>query len=206
MKNIYMIKNNINKKIYIGQTSKTIEERFKQHIIDSKKEKCLKRDLYIDINKYGVDKFDIYLLEICNDNISNEREIYYISIYDSFRNGYNNTYGGQGKHYIDYNKILTDYKKYENISKVSYLNGCNRDTIKNILKKNNITIKSSSCVLKNNMSKKVIQKDKNGNILNEFKSVTDASLYLGNINYIPNITRVCNGIRKTCKGYKWEYL
>lgn len=29
---IYIIKNNINDKVYIGQTTNTIEERFKNHI------------------------------------------------------------------------------------------------------------------------------------------------------------------------------
>ena len=206
MKKIYIIKNDINDKKYIGQTSKQLEERMKQHIIDSKKQKCMNRDLYKDMNKYGIDKFHIYLIETCDNNISDELEIYYIDKYDSFKNGYNNTYGGKGKHIIDYKKIVIDYKKYQNIRIVSNLNNCHRDTIKYILEKNGIKIKQSNIISKEKMSKKVVQKDKNGNILNEFSSVTNAALYLGNINYISNIARVCNGIRKTCKGYIWEYI
>ena len=60
MKKIYIIKNDINDKKYIGQTSKQLEERMKQHIIDSKKQKCMNIDLYKDMNKYGIDKFHIY--------------------------------------------------------------------------------------------------------------------------------------------------
>ena len=49
---IYKITNLINGKVYIGKTSeKTIEERFKIHIKDSKKEHCEKRPLYDAMNK-----------------------------------------------------------------------------------------------------------------------------------------------------------
>ena len=40
---IYKITNLINGKCYIGQTSRTIEERFKQHLKDSKKEERISR-------------------------------------------------------------------------------------------------------------------------------------------------------------------
>ena len=57
----------------------------------------------------------------------------------------------------------------------------------------------------NKQSKSVKQLDLDGNLVNVFDSVTEAALSLGNYNYIPNITRVCNGKRKSCKGYLWEY-
>lgn len=57
----------------------------------------------------------------------------------------------------------------------------------------------------NKQSRPVEQLDLNGNLLNTFNSVTEAALSLGNYNYIPNITRVCNGIRKSACGYLWKY-
>ena len=49
--------------------------------------------------KYGRENFKVELLE---DNLTkdqvDDREIYYISFYDSFRHGYNMTKGGQGIH------------------------------------------------------------------------------------------------------------
>ena len=51
---IYVIKNDINDKVYIGKTQKSIQERFKKHIQDSKRKCCEKRPLYNAINKYGI--------------------------------------------------------------------------------------------------------------------------------------------------------
>ena len=48
------------------------------------------------MKKYGVNKFYIETLEICNVDIIDEREIYYIDLYDSTdkSKGYNVSIGG----------------------------------------------------------------------------------------------------------------
>jgi hypothetical protein len=33
-------------------------------------------------------------IEECNNDLLNDRERYWINYYDSYKNGYNNTYGG----------------------------------------------------------------------------------------------------------------
>ena len=48
---IYKITNSINGKLYIGQTRKTIEERFQVHIKNAQKH--INRYLYDAMNKYG---------------------------------------------------------------------------------------------------------------------------------------------------------
>ena len=90
---IYIVINDINHKVYIGQTSTTLKQRWREHT-------------HTDINngthfhnallKYGVDKFHMYLLEECRIDKLNEREIYYISIFNSYKDGYNMTPGGAG--------------------------------------------------------------------------------------------------------------
>ena len=72
---IYKITNLINNKIYVGKTTKTLEERFQTHLHDSKKEKLSHRPLYKDMKEYGAENFSIELLEEDNDNPS-EKEIY----------------------------------------------------------------------------------------------------------------------------------
>lgn len=47
------------------------------------------------IHKYGKDNFIIEQIEQCNQEDLNDREKYWINFYDSYRNGYNSTLGGQ---------------------------------------------------------------------------------------------------------------
>lgn len=56
---VYKIINDLNNKIYIGQTSFSVEERFKQHLRDAKKDKVKNRPLYSAIRKYGPIHFHI---------------------------------------------------------------------------------------------------------------------------------------------------
>lgn len=99
--NIYIIKNKINNKVYIGKTFNTIFCRFKEHIRDSRKQKTENRKLYRAIRKYGEDNFYIELLEgDIEESLLSNKEAEYIKIYDSFNNGYNTTLGGEGSRTI----------------------------------------------------------------------------------------------------------
>lgn len=93
---IYKITNQINQKIYIGLTRETIEDRWENHI--KKAKQYPNRYLYDAMNHYGYENFTIEQIEECNNNILDEREIYWISYYDSTNPdiGYNLTSGGGG--------------------------------------------------------------------------------------------------------------
>lgn len=93
---IYKITNTINNKIYIGQTTKTIQERFNNHIKKAKQH--TNRYLYDAMNKYGYEKFIIEKIEEINNDKLDEREIFWISFYHSNNPqfGYNMTIGGGG--------------------------------------------------------------------------------------------------------------
>lgn len=89
---IYKIENKINHKIYIGQTRFTLERRIKEHFKTYK-------NLHIDnaLRKYGLDNFDISILEEVDNSRLSEREIYWIAHFNCVSpNGYNNTFGGEG--------------------------------------------------------------------------------------------------------------
>jgi hypothetical protein len=53
--------------------------------------------LYDAINKYGSENFSIEEVEECSPEVLNDREVYWIEQYGSFKNGYNATRGGEGK-------------------------------------------------------------------------------------------------------------
>ena len=74
---IYIIKNDINDKVYIGKTLlSSIQERFKEHIKDSKRRDKEHRPLYNAMNKYGIEHFSIEQLEKCDASILSDREKY----------------------------------------------------------------------------------------------------------------------------------
>ena len=93
---IYKITNQINGKIYIGQTRKTLQERMNAHI--KKASEYPNRYLYDAMNHYGYSNFSIALIEECSNSQLDEREIYWINYYDSTNHeiGYNLTSGGGG--------------------------------------------------------------------------------------------------------------
>lgn len=97
---IYLFKNKINNKCYVGQ-SLDIRRRFNKHMLRMRNN--WNYPLYNALNKYGLDNFDYLIIEkIDIENIDikeatkklNELEIFYIEKYDSFNNGYNLTIGG----------------------------------------------------------------------------------------------------------------
>jgi len=90
---IYIIKNTINNKVYIGQTRNSVNQRWSEHLRHAKYgNQVINRAM----RKHGVDKFYVETLEICNVKVLDEREIYYIDLYDSTdkSKGYNVSIGG----------------------------------------------------------------------------------------------------------------
>lgn len=99
---IYIIKNNLNGKCYIGQSVK-IRSRIKGHMRNAKNGK-LDLPIYRAINKYGFHNFTIDILEsfIPDADMTNtdlikqldQLEIKYIEEYNAYTDGYNCTKGG----------------------------------------------------------------------------------------------------------------
>lgn len=94
---IYIIKNDINDKVYIGQ-SINIHKRIQEHFWKSTCEKDVSFNsaLHSAIRKYGKEHFYYEVLEECEPNLLDERERVYIKQYNSISpNGYNILSGGQ---------------------------------------------------------------------------------------------------------------
>ena len=93
-KDIYIITNDINDKVYIGQTV-NISQRWEQYKSAVKK-KPNAQLITKAMNKYGFEHFQIKCLEEQCENF-NEREKYWIKYYNSISpNGYNLADGGAG--------------------------------------------------------------------------------------------------------------
>lgn len=98
---IYQHLNTINGKCYIGQTTKSIEERWEQHLKESLYgSSCI---FHKAIRKYSENIFEHKILcEIYRDTPEQLKEVldyyecYYIQYYDSYNSGYNMTLGGGG--------------------------------------------------------------------------------------------------------------
>ena len=92
MGKIYKVTNNINKKIYIGQTIQDENIRWNHHIREALNGSDTK--FHRALRKYGKDGFIWEVIEEVDNDKLNEREIYWISYYNSYKQGYNSTTGG----------------------------------------------------------------------------------------------------------------
>ena len=98
---IYLITNIINGKVYVGKTSKTVDERFNMHKRLLKNGNHPNKHMIGAYNKYGNDAFTIEsLMETPVEKVANSLERLWIFIFASFdpRYGYNKTYGGDGQY------------------------------------------------------------------------------------------------------------
>ena len=93
---IYCFTNKINNKKYIGQ-SRSIETRKNAHFNCSQNPNYNGFDtkFYRALRKYGIDSFEFEVIEECDAIDLNEKEQYYIKQFDSFKNGYNSSIGGE---------------------------------------------------------------------------------------------------------------
>jgi len=99
---VYCIKNIINNKEYIGLTTRTLEERWKQHIRESNREGGWEWNTPLGnaIKKYGKDSFEVFVLEECSSETEmKQKEIQLIRERKSLASetGYNLTLGGDGR-------------------------------------------------------------------------------------------------------------
>ena len=112
---IYLITNNINGKMYVGQTSKTVSQRFKMHVHDSyRNNERYNSALHRAIRKYGESNFKVETLEECNIEILGDREVYWINRLNTFKDGYNMTLGGEGSNRLE----LPDINEFTRLSKI----------------------------------------------------------------------------------------
>lgn len=203
MSYIYCITNKINQKKYVGKSTISIEKRWDEHCRDARKERCEKRPLYSSMKKYGNENFQIELLGEYSEIDLDFYENYWICELDTYKNGYNATLGGDGKILFDYKLIVDTYNNLKCTRQTSELIGCCIETTRKVLNLYNI-----------NFNTKEVSQSLNGEIINTFKSITEASQWIKDSNISTAvINSIASKISANCKGktksafkYKWEYL
>ena len=187
---VYVMKNDVNDKVYIGQTSKSLKWRIMRHCEISRTPGKHDYKLSIAIREIGEDHFGIYELAKVYartykelKSILEPLERMYIMTFDSYNNGYNCTIGGSG----------TLKVKHSETAKMNYrIANSKRGFPESVLKK---------AIIKN--SKKTLQYTLEGKFVAEYKSVRSASIETG-INK-SCIAHVCQGIQKSAGGYIFKY-
>lgn len=161
------------------------------------------------MNKYGIQAFTCELVEECSDEIVSEREEYWIAYYNSFHFGYNATKGGDGKTYIDRDRVVALYQLYKNQKQVAKEMNICVESVHDILIARNIPID-----LPLPQKKALYQCDLNDNILSSFESGAEAARYIMSTDKTKatkigtvssKILECANGSRKTAYGYQWKF-
>ena len=95
---IYLIRNLINGKGYVGQTLQSLSGRFRKHRFDARRGSP--QAIHGAIRKYGIENFRIVEIALCLEEFLNNLEIFCIQHFNTnadLGHGYNLTAGGDGK-------------------------------------------------------------------------------------------------------------
>jgi hypothetical protein len=217
MKNEYVIykaTNIITNMVYIGATTKSIEERRKDQIKKSKQ--GVTRKVYKAISTYGIEafKWDQIDTALTIDELANKEKEYVLQ-YDSKVNGYNSDIGGGIQKTVYQYDTLTGVlvNKYSSLTDASATVGLNKQDLSSVCLSVNKASKgfywAYDCydifpLAKDKRRKKVAQYTLEGKFFKEFNSVAEASKYSGCNK--TSIAKVCREERKTCGGFIWKYL
>ena len=218
---IYKIENLFNHKIYIGQ-SINIEARFKKH--KSCKDNFL---IHKAIQKYGKENFSFDIIELCNQEELNEREIYWIDFYQScilngLNKGYNMNYGGSNGEGLKKGQPVEQYslsgeyiKTYPSARQASLELGILPSSISNCINGKSKTgggyqwkkVNSDKIIssISNNdkiFYSKVIKYDLDGNILKVYNNLKEAALDING-----SKSGICKACRKKVSylNFLWKY-
>jgi group I intron endonuclease len=216
MKNEYVIykaTNIITNIVYIGATTKSIEERRKDQIKKSKQ--GVTRKVYKAISTYGIEAFKWEQIDTAittNELAKKEKE--YILEYNSKEQGYNSDSGGGIQKTVYQYDISTGVlvNKYSNLTDAgATVNLTKQDLSKVCLSVNKVSngyVWSYSSTfptdLKDHREKVVFQLTLEGTLITEYKSVSEASKLTGCNK--TSIAKVCRGERKSSGGYFWRYI
>lgn len=229
---IYKITNDINEKLYIGQTITTIKDRFRKHISDSFNRND-NMAIHLAIRKYGKENFHVYEIEKIENKDKNdlivllsEKEIEYILFYNTkCPNGYNISDGGNNiekdkNPVIQYNTFTCEYTYYESISEASTKTDIDSSLICACCKRKVFSCKgsifkyASEGITEDDINEyiklhpKIKKYDYNGMLIETYLTSVLAAESVKNIYPKASGTSIiscCKGKLKTAYNYVWKY-
>ena len=232
---IYLIRNKINNKIYIGQTIKEkgfcerynfsgvdIERVYKSHLYNKEHNKSYNVHLLNSIEKYGFEAFEVdeeFDIAYSKEELDKLEDLY-IKVYNTVNKdyGYNNKYGGaNGKHTRETKQYLRDINLGENNPMYGK---CWTDKQKKV-RSDNIKGENNPFYGKHHSeeSRKKISKSRQGKYKGK-NSPRAKAIYCYELDEIRlcakdwceeleinagNISEVCKGNRKQTHGYHFRY-
>lgn len=190
---IYKATSATTNKVYIGQSSQTLQERINQHNSHAYGHQY-NYHFHNAIRKYGAEDFSY---EIIEDEIKtieelNDRERYWIKYYDSYNNGYNSTLGGEGRHTRDDELIKKLFEEGKTTEEICEITNYNRATIYKSYKLSNLTqenLERKNQITRERCSYKVDQYSLEGKFIQTWESATECGKHFGSQSLISS---VCN--------------
>lgn len=173
MYNIYKITTRSNGKVYVGQTKRDVSFRLAEHKFNAKnRSHC---DLHNHISEFGVQDLTIEILEICSDDLVNEREQYWIKLLDStnIEKGYNKAKGGKGNPGMPVSEETRSKLRASNKGFTAEA----REKIRQKLIGRKLSDEHKQKITEANLhiSKRIYQYSTNFEFISEYKSISDAA-------------------------------
>ena len=109
---VYKITNTVTGDFYIG-SSKDVKKRWREHKHPSVWKNHPNNQMYIDMQKYGVDKFVFEVIEEAEESFLKEKEQYFIETLNPTYNNYN----AKGLNIEKRKKSKKEYRKTDNQKK-----------------------------------------------------------------------------------------
>lgn len=201
MKGIYKITCTSNNRVYIGK-SVDINMRRNSHF------SLLRNGFHFNIylqrawNKYGESSFFFEIVEECEEDCLNDREIFWIKECQahSRKKGFNLAIPERDRpfrHSEESKKRMCEVQKGHPVSQEQ------REKIRSTLRKKHLTGEINIAALGKAHSKKVSQYTMEGVFIKEWDSLSEASSTL-NIN-VSNLSGTCYGRYQHCGGYRWGF-
>lgn len=229
---VYKITNQLNNKSYIGITTRSLAQRWTEHVREAFNPNS---DGYNTIFKKALRKYniDVWKKEIIDTGATNletlkEQEKYWINFYNTYAfsdksQGYNSTFGGDGV-YSTLNNVPIDsfdiisgkrIRHYSSIVEAERDIGCRIDCIGRLNHSSgglcflyhelveDLTPEELTDYVHSLYPYLVYQLDLEGNLLQIFRNTTQAAQITKCSQ--GNLIMACEGRRRLCQGHQWAY-